>query len=218
MTALPHEERVLPRMTVEEYLTFEETAELKHEFVHGEVVAMSGGSGNHSKLGGRVFSVLDRALDGGPCETFNDAFRVSIRSRGQYRYPDASVRLRAALETPPEERRQLTMLNAKALFEVLSPSTEAADRGEKFELYRQIPTFVLYVLVHSERGEGRDVRAQSNGLWSIDLFEGLDAVVELRAPRGHDAAGGALPRHPLRHGAGSADRGRGTVKTATVRG
>ena len=178
MTAVPHEDPCLPRMTVEEYLAFEETAELRHEFVHGEVIAMSGGTSNHSRLGGRIFGILDRGLAGGPCEPFNNDFRVSIRSRGQYRYPNASVAC-GGLETPPEEEKELTMLNAKAVVEVLSPSTEADDRGEKFELYRQIPTLCLYVLIHSERVKVETFERREHGLWAIDQFEGPDAVAEL---------------------------------------
>lgn len=181
MSALPSQEfepEALPRMTEAEYLAFEERAEGKHEYRDGEVVAMSGGTSAHSMVKSNLVTALGVRLRGGPCRRFDSDLRLALQNRGRYFYPDASV-----VCGPPEfaehEQKELTLLNPKAAFEVLSESTEAYDRGEKFDLYREIPSLRTYALIDPRAPKAHLFERQENGLWSIDVFEGEGAVLPL---------------------------------------
>ena len=133
-----------PYVTPEQYLAFERDAEAKHEYLDGRIYAMTGGSVNHARLIGNVHAELRAQLRGRPCEAFTSELKVRVEASGLHTYPDVS-----ALCGKPELGGQCDeiLLNPTVLVEVLSPSTERYDRGEKFVHYRQIPSLREYVLV-----------------------------------------------------------------------
>ncbi|NOY27078.1 MAG: Uma2 family endonuclease [Oligoflexia bacterium] len=132
------------RLSYAEYRATEDAAGVKHEFVDGVAVAMTGGSLTHARLIARVLTRLTSALAGHPCEVFGSEARVLIPLFRNARYPDASV-VCGDLQTDEEDPDAIT--NPVVLVEVLSDSTEAIDRGEKFREYRTLPSLRCYLLV-----------------------------------------------------------------------
>jgi Uma2 family endonuclease len=134
-------------MTPEEYLAFERASPEKHEYYRGEIFAMAGGSEQHSAISANVIGELYGALRHPPCRVYTSDLRVKVPATGLYTYPDASV-VCGGPEFHDEHRD--TLLNPRVIFEVLSPSTESYDRGEKFDNYASIPSLVDYVLVSQD--------------------------------------------------------------------
>jgi Uma2 family endonuclease len=132
-------------MTAAEYLAWEPTQEVRHEYWDGEVVAMSGGTRNHNRVSGNFFRLLDDALADLLCEVFIADVKVQIEPGRKYFYPDVVV-------TCDDRDRDPQLVQFPCLIiEVLSPSTEALDRGTKFAKYRQSSTLQEYVLVQVEQ-------------------------------------------------------------------
>lgn len=166
------------RMTREEYLAFEETAEVRHEFYRGEVFAMPGGSSVHSRLKVNLVTLLNSQTLRGKCSTFDSDMRIKVTSTGLYTYPDASV----VCDHPRfEDETGRTLLNPRAIFEVLSPSSERYDRGRKFRQYGEIPSLQYYVLVAQDEPRLELFTRQEGALWSIGFSKGLDSVLDLPA-------------------------------------
>jgi Uma2 family endonuclease len=118
--------------------------DIKHEYVNGEIIAMTGRTIEHGRLAARVIAQLDAALVGRPREAYTSDVRVRIQATGRATYPDVSV-VCGRLERDPEDPDSI--VNPIVLVEVLSDGTEASDRGEKFAHYRRIPSLRHYVLV-----------------------------------------------------------------------
>ncbi|MEM9457973.1 MAG: Uma2 family endonuclease [Myxococcota bacterium] len=134
----------IERMTYAEYCAFERHAELKHEYLGGEVYAMTGGTLEHARLGGRIIHLLTRELEGGPCRVLTSDARVRVEATDLDTYPDVSV-VCGDVRTAAEDERAL--VNPTLVVEVLSDSTEAYDRGQKAAHYRRIPSLRAYLLV-----------------------------------------------------------------------
>ena len=172
--AAEEEEAPLPRMTEAEYLAFEEAAEFRHEFLGGEVRAMSGGTYEHALVGGNLATLLGNRLRGGPCRRLSNDLRIVNRARSAYFYPDASV-VCGTPQFPPHERRKITLQNPAALFEVVSPSSETRDRGDKLRSYLEIPSMRLYVITRAEAPQIDFFERREGELWSIGSREGVEA-------------------------------------------
>jgi Uma2 family endonuclease len=130
--------------TVEEYFGVEESSSIRHEFYQGQILAMAGASLRHNRLVGNIFSALRTALAGSSCEVFASDLRVRTPG-GLYTYPDVMVTCNG-VELSRGDRLD-TVVNPTVIVEVLSPSTAAYDRGEKYRLYQAFPTLREYVLV-----------------------------------------------------------------------
>ncbi len=129
-------------MTYEEYLAWEPHQECRHEFWNGEVVSKAGGTRNHNRVSGNFFKLLDDALADRPCEVYIADVKVQIQPQQKYFYPDVVVTCDKSDRTNPQ------MVSSPCLvIEVLSPSTEAFDRGFKFSQYRRFASLQEYVLV-----------------------------------------------------------------------
>jgi Uma2 family endonuclease len=152
------------RMTHAEYCAFERAATTKHEYVAGEVFAMSGGSLEHSRLASIVGHLLNDALRGQPCDVLTSDARVRIDAVDADVYPDASV-VCGRPETSPTDDHAL--LNPCLVVEVLSPSTEAYDRGLKAHFYRQIPSLRAYLLVAQDRPRLELQLRRTDGRWEL---------------------------------------------------
>lgn len=164
------------RLTEAEYLDFERKADVKHEFFDGEMFAMAGGSPAHSLISLNVGAELRNRLKGKPCQAYNNDLRIKIELTGLITYPDLSV-ICGPLEFTPGTRD--TVINPTLLVEVLSPSTEAYDRGKKFHNYQRIPSLREYLLVsqHEARIE-QFVRGEA-GQWTWRVADGMDATLLL---------------------------------------
>jgi Uma2 family endonuclease len=130
--------------TVEEYFGVEESSTVKHEYHQGQILAMAGASLRHNRLVGNIFSALRTALAGSPCEVFASDLRVRTPG-GLYTYPDVMVVCNGVTLSPGD--RLDTVVNPSAIVEVLSSSTAAYDRGEKYRQYQAFVTLREYVLV-----------------------------------------------------------------------
>jgi Uma2 family endonuclease len=161
----------LPKLTPEEYFAWEERQEVKHEYFDGEVFAMTGGTQNHGRIAVRLVSLIDNHLDDGNCAAFNSDVRVKIQDSEKYVYPDVSV-------TCDERDRQTPQYVSHPclIVEVLSPSTEAYDRGNKFELYRRSPSLREYALVSADAVAIDLHRKNERDRWELIYFRAGDTV------------------------------------------
>jgi len=163
------------RFTPAEYLALERAAEIKSELIDGHIVAMSGVSREHSLVAINLASHLNRQLEHRPCEVHGSDLRVRVSNTGLYTYPDVSV---VCGEPEFEDEHFDTLLNPTVIFEVLSPSTEAYDRGEKFARYRRLASLREYVLVAQDRPRVERFTRQGEA-WVLTAFDEIEAVVEL---------------------------------------
>ena len=163
------------KLSYAEYLELERTSETKHEYVNGEVLAMSGGSPEHARLQARMVRVLGAALAGEPCEPFTSDLRVRIESTGRATYPDVTV-ICGAIARASDDHDAVT--NPTVLVEVLSDSTESADRGDKWAHYQRIASLQHYVLVSQKEPRIEVFTRETHGWHYDDVREGR---VELRS-------------------------------------
>ncbi len=164
-----------PRFTPEEYFTWEEKQLEKHEYINGEVYAMSGGSKNHSLISVRFIALCANHLESSDCETGNSDLRVNIVDTENYTYPDVSVTC--------DDRDKTTtqyITYPCLIVEVLSGSTEAYDRGGKFRMYRNNPILQDYLLVNSTSIEMDLYHKNDAGDWMIINYKEGD-IVELKS-------------------------------------
>lgn len=166
------------RYTVSEYLAFERTAEVRHEYRNGEILAMAGGSYNHSLILANLIRELGNALKGKPCRALESNLRVKIPRTPLYTYPDATV-ICGDPQFDPSDTGMETIINPRALFEVISPTSEAYDRGEKFTRYRQLESLQEYVLVSQESPHVQVFVRQEGATWLFTAFSGLDAQARI---------------------------------------
>ncbi|MGD9854379.1 MAG: Uma2 family endonuclease [Planctomycetaceae bacterium] len=168
----------LKRYTVDEYLALERASDVKHEFFDGEIFAMAGGSRPHNLISLNIASELRAALEDSPCEVYPSDMRVKLPT-GLYTYPDCSV---VCADPQFDGKQQDVLLNPLLIVEVLSPSTEAYDRGTKFEHYGQLPSLREYVLVSQDRiNLEHYVRADANSPWVLARSGAADATTSFAA-------------------------------------
>jgi Uma2 family endonuclease len=175
---MPMESREERYYTPEEYLTLEDAALEKHEYYDGRIYAMTGATLNHAQITMNVQLQLGMQLRGRPCRLFNTDVKVLVSETGLYTYPDASA---LCGEPRFQEADSAILLNPSVIVEVLSPSTESYDRGEKYTHYKRVPSLREYVLVAQDRvrverrTRGDDAAAE----WGLSSVEDLDAVIGL---------------------------------------
>ena len=133
--------------TPEEYLALERQAEYRSEYVNGEIYAMAGASEAHVTITTNLLVQIHQQIQGKPCRVYAIDLRVKISPTGMYTYPDVVA---ACGERQFNDARD-TLTNPTVIAEVLSPSTEAYDRGEKFAHYRKLPSLQEYVLVAQDK-------------------------------------------------------------------
>ena len=163
-----------PTMSVEEYFELEENhPDTRYEYLDGYVYMMSGGSANHAAISGNIYAILKSALRGGPCRTYNSDMKVRI-SEKRYFHPDVTV------SCDPRDRGTTDVIQSPRLVvEVLSPSTEARDRGRKLQCYLACPSVEEYLLVDS-RSMRIEIYRKERRKWVYEAFE-ADDEVELTA-------------------------------------
>lgn len=131
-------------LTEAEYLALDREAEMKSEFYNGEMLAMAGGTYEHSLIGSNLVRELGARLKGGPCQVHGSDLRLKSEATGLYTYADVTV---VCGEPRFLDDRRDTLLNPTLVIEVLSSSTEAYDRGRKFYHYSDIESVREYLLV-----------------------------------------------------------------------
>lgn len=152
------------RYTPEEYLRREYDAQEKHQYYHGEIYAMAGGTAEHSLIISNLNREIGNLLKGKQCRVYDGNLRVRIPRANLYTYPDVSV-ICGEIEFDPIDKNRTTMLNPTLIVEVLSPSTEGWDRGGKMQSYLQIDTLREYVLVSSQAASVETFFRQGDGTW-----------------------------------------------------
>lgn len=163
-------------LTPEEYLAIERKAEVRSEYYGGEMFLMTGANREHNLIVTSLTRRIDEQLDGKPCELYPNDMRVRIPATGLYTYPDVVV---VCDEPQFEDEHVDTLLNPILIVEVLSPSTEAYDRGKKFEHYQQIPSLVEYLLVAQETCRVEQFVRQGASQWLYSEAHRLEDVVTL---------------------------------------
>ncbi|NEX23434.1 Uma2 family endonuclease [Thiorhodococcus mannitoliphagus] len=145
-----------------DYLAWESEQPEKSEFFRGEVFAMGGASRRHVTVSGNVFSALDQAIEGSPCRAYMADMKLRVLEDEAYFYPDVLVTC-----DPADHRSDLFMSAPTLVVEVLSPSTAAFDRGEKFAAYRRIPSLREFVLIDPEKQSIEIYRRAGHDVWEL---------------------------------------------------
>jgi Uma2 family endonuclease len=159
--------------SVEEYLKIDEDSyEARYEYIDGDVRMLAGGTNNHAMISVNISSILHQALVEQPCITYSSDARVQL-SPSRYVYPDITVSC-----DEREQGNDKTLLYPRLIVGVLSPGTEAYDRGNKLRYYRECPTIQEYMLVDSQQPFIEVFKRQENNFWTYHAFESGD-IVEL---------------------------------------
>jgi len=170
MTANPN----FVSMTPQEYLVWEEAQTLRYEYLNGEVIAMTGGTIPHNQVAVNLAALLKNHLRGKGCKVLTSDAKVAVSERGSFHYADVSVTCDA------RDRQARQYIRYPCLIaEVLSPSTEAFDRGEKFRQYRRIETLREYLLIDPDRPNIECYRLNERGNWELFQFSGDSSRLEL---------------------------------------
>ena len=160
----------LPKLTLEDYLRWENEQPERHEFHRGEIFAMVGARRVHGRVVSNLNRALGEALRGSPCQVFVEGMKVQPAD-DTVLYPDVFV------TCDPEDLRTEMIFRAPTLvIEVLSPSTQAYDRSLKFALYRQLASLKEYALVDPDTRRLEIFRPGSDGLWDLHDVSGRDIV------------------------------------------
>ena len=168
------------RFTPEEYLRRERDSLQKHEYYHGEVFAMAGGSPDHALIASNVTRELGNRLKGNTCRVYSSDLRVRIPRTTLYTYPDVTV-ICGERQFDPLDANRETVLNPALIVEVLSPTTESWDRGGKFQNYREIESLREYVLVSWDKALVETFLRQPDGTWVLNPTAGREAVAPLKS-------------------------------------
>lgn len=165
------------RITEAEYLAIEQLSEEKHEFFNGEVFAMAGASPEHNTVALNIAGELRTRLKGRPCQPYSSDQRVKIEATGLNTYPDVSV---VCGEQRFDDTSPRALLNPTLIVEVLSEKTEAYDRGDKFDHYRQLDSLQEYLLVSPNRARvERYLRTPGGAEWVLTVVSGRDTAIYL---------------------------------------
>lgn len=168
-----------PYYRFEDYLAIERAAiDEKHEYVAGDVFAMTGASFDHNLITVNLAAALHGQLRGKPCTVQSNDLRIRIDAADACTYPDITVLCR---EPAFYDGRRDTVTNPTLIIEILSPSTESYDRGSKFALYRHLPSLEQYGLVAQDRLSVDLYTRQADNRWLLTAYEQLDDQIELES-------------------------------------
>ena len=160
-----------PRFTYADYLVWEEAQPERHEYLGGDVFAMAGGSTAHNTLTGNMYIALRAQTRATPCRVYMADVKLRVEAASASFYPDVFVTCSAA-----DAARSNQQQDALLIVEVLSPSTEGYDRGDKFAAYRQIPGLQAVVFVAQDKPHIEAfIRSADGGFWTLHEATGLDA-------------------------------------------
>lgn len=172
MSALPKR-----RFTQEEYAALEERADYKSQYVGGEIFAMAGAQPWHIKITGNLIAGLHSRFRGRPCDVYFTDLRVRTKAGELWTYPDVAALCGEAIFDTSANPHSL--LNPQVIFEVLSPSTEGFDRGDKFARYQRLESLTDYVLVDSEQMRVEHFARQKTGIWVYSEYPAAGDTIYL---------------------------------------
>jgi Uma2 family endonuclease len=165
------------KFTVEEYLEYENASEEKHEYYQGEIFAMSGSKVPHNTIAMNLSVLLGQELKGKSCKPFNSDQRIYIPENSLFTYPDISI---VCGEIVTKDNDDWNILNPSVIFEILSHSTKSYDKGEKFTLYRDIPTLKEYILIDSEKIHVEAFRINDNNHWELEEYKKIEEILQVK--------------------------------------
>ena len=162
--------------TPEEYLALEETSEDKNEYRQGEIIPMVGATTNHNQIAGNFYRRFPLTINNQDYYTYMETVRLWLSDYSIYTYPDVMV-----IKGQPlyQGNSQSNVINPLIIVEVLSNSTQAYDRGDKFKFYRSLPTFQEYILIEQSSYSVERYYKQKDDQWLIDFVTGENAVLQL---------------------------------------
>ncbi|MBD2503242.1 Uma2 family endonuclease [Anabaena azotica] len=163
-------------LTPEEYLQLEESSPVKHEYINGYIYAMAGASDPHVTIAGNLFALLRSHVRGSGCRVYIADMKARIESLNRYYYPDVMVTCDQRDQETPNYKRF-----PRLIVEVLSSSTEAFDRGDKFADYQEIETLQEYVLINTKRQRVECFKRVDNGLWILQSYTEQDKFFRLNS-------------------------------------
>jgi Uma2 family endonuclease len=163
-------------LTPEEYLEIERKAEFRSEYYRGEMFAMSGATGKHNIIAVNLVTEMHNQLRRGPCQVYTHDLRVRTGAAEMFTYPDVLV---ACRERKFLDAREDTLLNPVVIIEILSESTEAYDRGKKFDHYRTFESLKEYILICQDRVQVECFRRQADGQWLLTVANRLEDAISL---------------------------------------
>ncbi|MGD1908541.1 MAG: Uma2 family endonuclease [Leptolyngbyaceae cyanobacterium] len=167
-----------PPCTPADYLKFEVNAPTRHEYINGEIVPMTGGTPNHNRIIRNLCTALTLGLRGQAYEVFVADQRLWIPAAQIYTYPDVMM---IAGELAYQPGRRDTLINPTVIVEVLSKSTQAYDRGDKFAAYRTIPSFQEYLLVDQYTSHIESYVKAGENRWIFQEYDRLETTVRLES-------------------------------------
>ena len=157
-------------LTTEEYLQLETASDIKHEYFDGEIFAMAGATDTYVTIAGNIFALLLTHLRGSGCRVYISDMKVRIETKNRFFYPDVMV----TCESKDKENTTYKEFS-RLIIEVLSDSTEAFDRGDKFADYQSLPSLQEYVLINTKKARIECFRRTDDGLWLLQFYE-LDKI------------------------------------------
>lgn len=165
--------KYFPKMSPSEFLVWERKQEFKHEYLNGEVLAMSGASFNHNRISTNAIIDVGSFLKGKSCDIFGSDLRVSVKWKDSYFYPDAVI----ICDEPEfdDEKIKDTLKNPSVIFEILSSSTEDYDIGRKQMYYMQIKSLKQYILIDSQKIHVHIItRREEERTWKFDEYNNIE--------------------------------------------
>lgn len=159
------------KYTIEEYLEMEQASQEKHEYYQGGIFAMSGAKVTHNIIAMNTAALFTNKLKGKPCRPFNSDQRIHIEKNSLFTYPDISI-VCGKIETRNND--EWNVINPTIIIEILSPSTRDYDRGQKFKLYRDIPSLKEYILIDSESVNVEIFFLNQHGNWELKEYKTID--------------------------------------------
>ncbi len=166
------------KYSVEEYLAMQKIADTKYELYKGEVFAMSGASTRHNIISVNLIVSLSKILQGKPCRPYGSDMRIHIPENTLYTYPDVSI---ICGDIIPSDEDEDSATQPTVIIEILSPSTKSYDRGDKFKLYRAIPSLRDYILIDSESITVEAFSLNDEMLWELREYKKPDDVVKIKS-------------------------------------
>ncbi len=164
--------------TIAEYLEMENVAAEKSEYYQGEIFAMSGAKLPHNRISSNLMITLGNRLKQKGCQPFGSDLRVHVEKNSLFTYPDLSI---VCGEVKTLNDDEMNVLNPTVLIEVLSKSSKNYDRGDKFKLYRDIPTLTEYILVDSLSLNVEVFRLNKNNFWQLEEYRAIEEILLIHA-------------------------------------
>lgn len=157
--------KLKPRITVADYIEGEKISEIRHEYLDGEVYAMSGVSKRHNRISLKLLLKLADHLNGSDCEPFYNEVKLRIEHLNRFYYPDLVIVCGA------DDAHDYYLTKPSIIVEVMSPSTALTDKREKWFAYQEIEGLKEYVMIEQESEHAEVYRKRDDGLWSFIEFE-----------------------------------------------